>query len=52
MPWQTFMGAIIDVLRGFAVRQTITKCFGTLLQLLPLEAGIPDPEGLSEDLVR
>eukprot|EP00960_Hanusia_phi_P064883 765948-Hanusia_phi.AAC.5 len=34
-----------------AVRQTVTKCFATLLRLLPLEAGIPDPEGLSQDLV-
>jgi len=34
-----------------AVRQTITKTFATLLRLLPLEAGIPDPEGLSADLV-
>jgi TATA-binding protein-associated factor len=33
-----------------AVRQCATQCFGTLLQLLPLEAGIPDPEGLSQDL--
>jgi TATA-binding protein-associated factor len=34
-----------------AVRQTVTKTFATLLRLLPLEAGIPDPEGLSADLV-
>eukprot|EP00281_Chroomonas_sp_CCMP1168_P012311 CAMPEP_0206284120 /NCGR_PEP_ID=MMETSP0047_2-20121206/40597_1 /ASSEMBLY_ACC=CAM_ASM_000192 /TAXON_ID=195065 /ORGANISM="Chroomonas mesostigmatica_cf, Strain CCMP1168" /LENGTH=900 /DNA_ID=CAMNT_0053714537 /DNA_START=48 /DNA_END=2751 /DNA_ORIENTATION=- len=34
-----------------AIRQTVTQCFGTLLQLLPLEAGILDPEGLSADLV-
>ncbi len=34
-----------------AIRQTVTQCFGTLLQLLPLEAGLPDPEGLSQDLL-
>ena len=33
-----------------AVRQTITKTFARVLQLLPLEASIPDPEGLSADL--
>jgi len=38
------LGRMSDV--HVAVRQTVTKTFATLLKLLPLEAGIPDPEGL------
>lgn len=34
-----------------AVRETATRCFATLLKVLPLEKGIPDPVGLSADLV-
>lgn len=33
-----------------AVRHTVTRCFATLLELLPLEASIPDPPGLAPDL--
>ena len=34
------------------VRLLATTSFATLVKLVPLEAGIPDPPGLSEDLLR
>ncbi|GJN77454.1 TATA-binding protein-associated factor mot1 [Purpureocillium lilacinum] len=34
------------------VRLIATTSFATLVQLVPLEAGIPDPPGLSEELLR
>eukprot|EP00026_Physarum_polycephalum_P000188 Phypoly_transcript_00188.p1 GENE.Phypoly_transcript_00188~~Phypoly_transcript_00188.p1 ORF type:complete len:1137 (+),score=241.31 Phypoly_transcript_00188:2692-6102(+) len=33
------------------VRKTVTGCFATLLKLMPLESGVPDPPGLSPELV-
>jgi len=33
------------------VREAATRSFASLLQALPLERGVPDPEGLSADLV-
>ena len=33
-----------------AVREAATRCFASLLRVLPLEQGIPDPEGLPHDL--
>uniref|UniRef100_A0A3B3T3U9 BTAF1 RNA polymerase II, B-TFIID transcription factor-associated n=1 Tax=Paramormyrops kingsleyae TaxID=1676925 RepID=A0A3B3T3U9_9TELE len=35
-----------------SVRFMATQCFATLIRLLPLEAGIPDPPNMSEDLIR
>ncbi|KAG2462576.1 BTAF1 factor, partial [Polypterus senegalus] len=35
-----------------SVRFMATQCFATLIRLMPLEAGIPDPPHMSEDLVR
>uniref|UniRef100_A0A673HRS3 TATA-binding protein-associated factor 172-like n=1 Tax=Sinocyclocheilus rhinocerous TaxID=307959 RepID=A0A673HRS3_9TELE len=35
-----------------SVRFMATQCFATLIRLLPLEAGIPDPPSMSEDLIR
>ncbi|XP_016128822.1 TATA-binding protein-associated factor 172-like [Sinocyclocheilus grahami] len=37
---------------GDSVRFMATQCFATLIRLLPLEAGIPDPPSMSEDLIR
>ena len=34
-----------------AIRETSTKIFGSLLKILPLEEGVPDPVGLDEDLM-
>jgi hypothetical protein len=31
--------------------QGATRCFAHLLRLLPLEKGVPDPEGLPADIV-
>jgi TATA-binding protein-associated factor len=33
------------------VRQLATSCFAALLRVAPLEAGLPDPVGLSADLL-
>uniref|UniRef100_A0A8C1T481 BTAF1 RNA polymerase II, B-TFIID transcription factor-associated n=1 Tax=Cyprinus carpio TaxID=7962 RepID=A0A8C1T481_CYPCA len=35
-----------------SVRFMATQCFATLIRLLPLEAGIPDPPSMSEDLIQ
>ncbi|KAM6956533.1 TATA-binding protein-associated factor 172 [Aplochiton taeniatus] len=35
-----------------SVRFMATQCFATLIRLLPLEAGIPDPPAMSEELIR
>lgn len=35
-----------------SVRFMATQCFATLIRLLPLEAGIPDPPSMSDELVR
>eukprot|EP00063_Salmo_salar_P034843 XP_014009678.1 PREDICTED: TATA-binding protein-associated factor 172-like [Salmo salar] len=35
-----------------SVRFMATQCFATLIRLLPLEAGIPDPPTMSDDLIR
>ncbi|KAI5107880.1 TATA-binding protein-associated factor 172, partial [Silurus meridionalis] len=34
------------------VRFMATQCFATLIRLLPLEAGIPNPPSMSDDLIR
>lgn len=34
------------------VRFMATQCFATLIRLMPLEAGIPDPPNMSEDLIK
>lgn len=34
------------------VRLTATHCFATLIRLLPLEGGIPDPPSLSHRMVQ
>lgn len=34
-----------------AVRLVCTNCFALLIRLVPLEAGIPDPPGMSEELL-
>ncbi|XP_063047545.1 TATA-binding protein-associated factor 172 isoform X2 [Engraulis encrasicolus] len=35
-----------------SVRFMATQCFATLIRLLPLEAGIPDPPTMSDELIR
>ncbi|XP_039995012.1 TATA-binding protein-associated factor 172 [Xiphias gladius] len=35
-----------------SIRFMATQCFATLIRLLPLEAGIPDPPTMSADLIR
>lgn len=35
-----------------SVRFMATQCFATLIRLMPLEAGIPDPPNMSEELIR
>ncbi|MCI4376245.1 hypothetical protein PGIGA_G00186100 [Pangasianodon gigas] len=35
-----------------SVRFMATQCFATLIRLLPLEAGIPNPPTMSDDLIR
>ncbi|XP_070771882.1 TATA-binding protein-associated factor 172 [Enoplosus armatus] len=35
-----------------SIRFMATQCFATLIRLLPLEAGIPDPPAMSADLIR
>ncbi|XP_063818105.1 TATA-binding protein-associated factor 172 isoform X2 [Pseudophryne corroboree] len=35
-----------------SVRFMATQCFATLIRLMPLEAGIPDPPTMSEELIR
>uniref|UniRef100_A0A3Q3JAF2 BTAF1 RNA polymerase II, B-TFIID transcription factor-associated n=1 Tax=Monopterus albus TaxID=43700 RepID=A0A3Q3JAF2_MONAL len=35
-----------------SIRFLATQCFATLIRLLPLEAGIPDPPAMSADLIR
>ncbi|KAI5617401.1 TATA-binding protein-associated factor 172, partial [Silurus asotus] len=35
-----------------SVRFMATQCFATLIRLLPLEAGIPNPPSMSDDLIR
>ncbi|XP_069001339.1 TATA-binding protein-associated factor 172 [Embiotoca jacksoni] len=35
-----------------SVRFMATQCFATLIRLLPLEPGIPDPPAMSADLIR
>lgn len=34
------------------VRLMATHCFATLIQLMPLDGGIPEPQGLTTELVR
>ncbi|XP_071487999.1 TATA-binding protein-associated factor 172-like [Diadema antillarum] len=34
-----------------SIRLTATQCFATLIRLMPLEAGIPDPPAMTADLV-
>lgn len=35
-----------------SIRFMATQCFATLIRLLPLEAGIPDPPAMSDDLIK
>ncbi|KAM4703865.1 TATA-binding protein-associated factor 172 [Rhinophrynus dorsalis] len=35
-----------------SVRFMATQCFATLIRLMPLEAGIPDPPRMSEELIK
>ncbi|KAM8924786.1 TATA-binding protein-associated factor 172 [Pelodytes ibericus] len=35
-----------------SVRFMATQCFATLIRLMPLEAGIPDPPSMSEQLIK
>ncbi|XP_071987194.1 TATA-binding protein-associated factor 172 isoform X2 [Engystomops pustulosus] len=35
-----------------SVRFMATQCFATLIRLMPLEAGIPDPPTMSEELIK
>ncbi|CAL1577030.1 unnamed protein product [Knipowitschia caucasica] len=35
-----------------SIRFMATQCFATLIRLLPLEAGIPDPPSMSDDLIQ
>ncbi|XP_053244737.1 TATA-binding protein-associated factor 172 isoform X1 [Podarcis raffonei] len=35
-----------------SVRFMATQCFATLIRLMPLEAGIPDPPNMPEDLIK
>ncbi|KAF5911203.1 hypothetical protein HPG69_019571 [Diceros bicornis minor] len=35
-----------------SVRFMATQCFATLIRLMPLEAGIPDPPNMSEELIQ
>ncbi|MGH0142791.1 UNVERIFIED_CONTAM: hypothetical protein FKN15_077056 [Acipenser sinensis] len=35
-----------------SVRFMATQCFATLIRLMPLEAGIPNPPNMSEDLIQ
>uniref|UniRef100_A0A673CE02 BTAF1 RNA polymerase II, B-TFIID transcription factor-associated n=1 Tax=Sphaeramia orbicularis TaxID=375764 RepID=A0A673CE02_9TELE len=35
-----------------SIRFMATQCFATLIRLLPLEAGIPDPPAMSAELIR
>ncbi|XP_068114094.1 TATA-binding protein-associated factor 172 [Hyperolius riggenbachi] len=35
-----------------SVRFMATQCFATLIRLMPLEAGIPDPPDMSEELIK
>lgn len=35
-----------------SIRFMATQCFATLIRLLPLEAGIPDPPAMSADLIQ
>ncbi|XP_034079596.1 TATA-binding protein-associated factor 172 isoform X1 [Gymnodraco acuticeps] len=35
-----------------SIRFMATQCFATLIRLLPLESGIPDPPAMSADLIR
>ncbi|MEE6485729.1 hypothetical protein FKM82_014380 [Ascaphus truei] len=35
-----------------SVRFMATQCFATLIRLMPLEAGIPDPPSMSEELIK
>ncbi|XP_073411973.1 TATA-binding protein-associated factor 172 [Dendrobates tinctorius] len=35
-----------------SVRFMATQCFATLIRLMPLEAGIPDPPNMSEELIK
>uniref|UniRef100_A0A7N6ALC5 BTAF1 RNA polymerase II, B-TFIID transcription factor-associated n=1 Tax=Anabas testudineus TaxID=64144 RepID=A0A7N6ALC5_ANATE len=35
-----------------SIRFMATQCFATLIRLLPLEAGIPDPPAMSTELIR
>ncbi|KAG9295858.1 hypothetical protein G9A89_006597 [Geosiphon pyriformis] len=55
LPYVIFM--IIPVLGRMSdadesVRLVTTNCFAMLIKLVPLEAGIPDPPGLSEKLLQ
>ncbi|RCI04336.1 TATA-binding protein-associated factor mot1 [Rhizopus stolonifer] len=54
LPYTTFLivpilGRMSDV--DEAVRLTCTNCFALLIKLVPLEAGIPDPPGMSAEML-
>ena len=54
LPYTIFL--IVPVLgrmsdKDDAVRLICTNCFALLIRLVPLEAGIPDPPGMSEKLL-
>ena len=54
LPYAVFF--VVPILGGMSdslpsIRETSTKCFGTLLKILPLEEGVPDPVGLDADLM-
>lgn len=44
------MGRMSD--QSIQVRKTVTFSFATLIRLMPLERGIPDPQGFSEELIK
>ncbi|OBZ85747.1 hypothetical protein A0J61_06204 [Choanephora cucurbitarum] len=44
------LGRMSDVDEG--VRLTCTNCFALLIKLVPLEAGIPDPPGISTEMLQ
>eukprot|EP01125_Pyxidicula_operculata_P015647 TRINITY_DN5335_c0_g1_i4.p1 TRINITY_DN5335_c0_g1~~TRINITY_DN5335_c0_g1_i4.p1 ORF type:complete len:1864 (-),score=455.04 TRINITY_DN5335_c0_g1_i4:12-5603(-) len=55
LPWIVFlmipiMGRMSDPSRQ--VREAVTFSFATLIKLMPLEAGIPDPPGMAPSLIQ
>ncbi|EMD34416.1 hypothetical protein CERSUDRAFT_117290 [Gelatoporia subvermispora B] len=55
LPYVIFM--IVPVLGRMSdpdddIRSTATNTFASLVKMVPLEAGLPDPAGFSEDLIR